>query len=63
MRDLGLTAGAQLLRLARGAAHEPLGASGTAGGPEEHERALRRPPLLGGGELLAAQVVGELLDG
>jgi hypothetical protein len=55
-------ADAQLLGLARGAAHEPLGALGTAGGPAEREQALRRP-LLGGGELLAAQVTGELLDG
>jgi hypothetical protein len=56
-------ADAQLLGLARGAAHEPLGALGRAGGPAEREQALRRPLLLGGGELLAAQVVGELLDG
>ena len=56
-------ADAQLLGLARGAAHEPLGALGAAGGPAESEQALRRSLPLGGGELLAALIVGELLDG
>jgi len=56
-------AGAQLLGLRRGAAHEPLGALGAADRPAEHEQARRRSLSLGGGELLAALIVGELLDG
>jgi hypothetical protein len=56
-------AGAQLLGLARGAAHEPLVALGPAGGPAEREQVPRGSLPLGGGELLVAHVVGELLDG
>ena len=56
-------AGAQLPGLGRGAAHEPLGALDAARGPAEREQALRRSLPLGGGELLAALIVGELLDG
>jgi hypothetical protein len=56
-------AGAQLLGLARGAAHEPLVALGPAGRPAEREQVPRGSLPLGGGELLAAHVVGELLDG
>jgi len=56
-------AGAQLPGLGCGAAHEPLGALDAARGPAEREQALRRSLPLGGGELLAALIVGELLDG
>jgi len=56
-------AGAQLLGLARAAAQAPLGALGPAGGPAEREQAPRGSLALGGGEPLAAPVVGELLDG
>jgi hypothetical protein len=61
MGDLGLELGAQPLGLAHGAAHAPLGALGAAGGPAEHEQALRGALLRGVGEPLAAQVIGELL--
>jgi hypothetical protein len=56
-------AGAQLVGLARGAAREPLCALAAAGGPAEREQAPRGSLPLGGGELLAALIVGELLDG
>ena len=60
---LGLELGAQPVGLADGAANAPLGALGTAGGPAEREQALRGALLRGVGELLAAPVIGELLDG
>jgi len=56
-------AGAQLLGLARGAAHAPLVAPGPAGGPAEREQVPRGSLPLGGDELLVLHVVGELLDG
>jgi hypothetical protein len=53
--------GAQPLGPAHGAAHAPLGALGTAGGPAEREQALRGALPRGAGEPLAVQVIGELL--
>jgi hypothetical protein len=43
--------------------HAPLGAVGTVGGPAEREQAPGGALLLGVGELLAAQVIDELLGG
>ena len=43
--------------------HAPLGAVGTVGGPAEREQAPGGALLRGVGELLAAQVIEELLDG
>jgi hypothetical protein len=60
---LGLELGAEPVGSADGAADAPLGALGTAGGPAEREQTLRGALLRGIGELLAAPVIGELLDG
>ena len=60
---LGLELSAQPLGLADGAANAPLGALGTAGGPAEREQTLRGALLRGVGELLAAPVIGKLMDG
>src|SRR6516225_2952306 len=52
--------GAQPPGLAGGTAQPPLSALGAAGGPRQRERSLRGTLLLGGGELLAVPVGGEL---